>query len=85
MLAIQAAGDPAKAYAHVMDFANAPGEKIYPGELAKGLQILKHGRDIDYVGGSDVEMVGNGKSAGSYREFENKACRLETVRMLTAD
>lgn len=85
LLATQAAGDPAKAYEHVMDVANAPGEKIYPGELAKGLQILKDGGDIDYVGGSDVEMVGNGESAGSYREFENKAGKFETVRMLTAE
>lgn len=85
LLSMQAAGDPAKAYEHVMDVANAPGEKIYPGELAKGLQILKDGGDIDYVGGSDVEMVGNGESAGSYREFENKAGKFETVRMLTAE
>lgn len=85
LLAMQAAGDPAKAAEKVMDVANAPGEKIYPGELAKGLQILKDGGDIDYVGGSDVEMIGTGESAGSYREFENKGGTFETVRMLTAD
>ncbi len=57
----------------VMDVANAPGEKILPGELAKGLEILNGGGDIDYVGASSVEMVGNGETAGSYREvaFEN--------------
>jgi branched-chain amino acid transport system substrate-binding protein len=85
LLAMQKAGDPAKAYEHVMEVANAPGEKIYPGELAKGLQILKDGGDIDYVGGSDVEMVGTGESAGTYREFENKAGKFETVRMLGAE
>ena len=85
LLAIQQAGDPAKAYEHVMEVANAPGEKIYPGELAKGLQILKDGGDVDYVGGSDVEMIGNGESAGSYREFENKGGKFETVRMLGAE
>src|SRR5690606_35604499 len=61
LLAIQQAGDPGKAHEHVMEVANAPGEKIYPGELAKGLQILKDGGDVDYVGGSDVEMIGNGE------------------------
>ncbi|WP_207101965.1 ABC transporter substrate-binding protein [Paracoccus shandongensis] len=57
----------------VMDVANEPGEKILPGELAKGLEILNGGGDIDYVGASSIEMVGNGETAGVYREvaFEN--------------
>jgi hypothetical protein len=32
-----------------MDLANAPGEKIFPGELAKALELIKAGTDIDYV------------------------------------
>ncbi|MCZ0963295.1 ABC transporter substrate-binding protein [Paracoccus benzoatiresistens] len=57
----------------VMDVANEPGEKIMPGELAKGLEILNGGGDIDYVGASSIEMVGNGETAGVYREvaFDN--------------
>lgn len=85
LLAIQKAGDPAKAARHVMDVANGPGEKIYPGELAKALKILKDGGNVDYVGASDVQMIGTGESAGSYREFENKGGKFETVRMLTAE
>jgi len=85
LLAMQKAGDPAKAYEQVMEMANAPGEKIFPGELAKGLQILKDGGDVDYVGGSDVEMVGTGESAGTYHKFENKAGKFETARMLGAE
>jgi branched-chain amino acid transport system substrate-binding protein len=84
-LAMQKARDPAKACEHVMEVANAPGEKISPGELAKALQILKDGGDVDYVGGSDVERVGTGESAGTYRELENKAGQFETVRMLGAE
>jgi branched-chain amino acid transport system substrate-binding protein len=53
----------------VMDVANAPGEKIFPGELAKGLKIIADGGDIDYVGASAVELVGGGESAGNYREI----------------
>ena len=34
---------------NVMDIANAPGEKIYPGELGKALKLIKAGKDIDYV------------------------------------
>ena len=52
----------------VMDVANEPGEKILPGELAKGLEILNGGGDIDYVGASSIEMVGAGETAGVYRE-----------------
>ena len=54
----------------ILDVANAPGEVIYPGELARGLQILADGGEIDYAGGSDVELIGPGESGGSYREIE---------------
>lgn len=71
MLAMQAAGSSdSKVFKDkVMDVANAPGEPIYPGELAKALQILKDGGDVDYVGASAVELIGPGESAGSYREI----------------
>jgi branched-chain amino acid transport system substrate-binding protein len=70
MLAMQAAksSDSQKLKDKVMTVANAPGEKIYPGELAKGLKILAGGGDVDYVGASAVELIGPGESAGNYRE-----------------
>ena len=82
MLAMQAAGstDPQVYKDKVMDVANAPGEKIYPGEIAKGLQLLKDGKDIDYEGASAVELIGPGESAGRYREFEVKDGKYETVK-----
>ena len=43
---------------------------ILPGELAKGLQILKDGGDVDYMGATAVELIGPGESAGSYLEYE---------------
>lgn len=69
MLAMQAAGssDPAAYKDKIMDVANAPGEKIYSGELAKALEIIAGGGDIDYVGATDVELVGPGEAAGNYR------------------
>lgn len=60
--------DGAAVAAAITEVANAPGEPIGPGELAKALEILSNGGDIDYVGGSDVELVGPGESGGSYRE-----------------
>ncbi len=82
MLAMQAAGssDPADYKDHVMSVANAPGEEILPGELAKGLQILADGGEIDYVGGSAVELIGPGESAGNYRQIEVIDGVLETVQ-----
>ncbi len=71
MLAMQAAGssDPAAYKEKVMDVANAPGEQIFPGELAKALEILAGGGDIDYVGATAVELIGPGESAGNYRQI----------------
>jgi branched-chain amino acid transport system substrate-binding protein len=81
MLAMQAAGssDSAKLKEKVMDVANAPGEKILPGELAKGLKILADGGDIDYVGASDVELIGGGESAGKFREIKIEGGKIVTV------
>ena len=72
MMAMQAAGstDPMVYKDKVMDVANAPGEEIFPGEIEKALEILAAGGDVDYVGASAVELVGQGESAGSYRVIE---------------
>ncbi|MDG4890070.1 MULTISPECIES: ABC transporter substrate-binding protein [unclassified Mesorhizobium] len=80
-LAIQKAGstDRKKIRDALESVANAPGEKIYPGELAKGLQILKDGGDIDYVGATNVEFDKNGDVGGSYREYVIKGGKFETV------
>ncbi|MCY4463731.1 MAG: ABC transporter substrate-binding protein [Albidovulum sp.] len=75
LLAMQAANSAASADIknEIMNVANAPGEQIFPGELAKGLEILAAGGDVDYVGGSAVELIGPGESAGNYaiREIQN--------------
>ena len=55
--------------ASVMDVANAPGEKIFPGELGKALKLIKAGKDIDYVGATALELVGAGESSGSFAEI----------------
>ncbi|MEM9574613.1 MAG: branched-chain amino acid ABC transporter substrate-binding protein, partial [Pseudomonadota bacterium] len=64
----------------VMDVANAPGEKIMPGELAKGLEILAAGGDIDYVGATAVELIGNGESGGSFKEILIDGEKVTTAR-----
>ena len=82
IMAMQAAGstDSQVFKGSVMDVANAPGEKIYPGELAKALKLISEGKDVDYVGASAVELIGSGESAGSYAELEVKGGKFETAR-----
>ena len=81
LLAMQAAGssDPQVYKESVMDVANAPGEQILPGQLDKALEILAAGGEVDYVGASNVELIGAGESAGNYREIEIKDEALSTV------
>ncbi|MFY0691492.1 MAG: ABC transporter substrate-binding protein [Paracoccaceae bacterium] len=82
MLAMQAAGsmEPGDYKSKVMDVANAPGEQIFPGELAKALQILKDGGEIDYVGATAVELIGPGESAGNYRQIKIDGGAITTVK-----
>ena len=82
MLAMQAAGSTdSKVYKDkIMEVANAPGEKILPGELGKALELISQGVDIDYDGASGVELIGAGESAGRYREFVVKDGKYETVK-----
>ena len=81
LLSMQAANsaDSQVFKAKMMDIANAPGEKIFPGELGKAMKLLKAGKDIDYVGASAVELVGGGESAGNYAEIEIKGGKNVTV------
>ena len=82
MLAMQAANstDSQSFKGKVMDVANAPGEKIFPGELGKALKIIAGGGEVDYVGASNVELIGAGESAGSYKEIVIEGGKFTTVR-----
>jgi len=83
ILAMEAAKstDRAAIQAKVMDVANAPGEKILPGELAKALEILKSGGQVDYEGASNVTLTKVGEAAGSYKELLVKDGKFETVKV----
>ena len=72
LMAMQAAGssEPGDYKEKILDVANAPGEKIMPGELAKAMELIKAGKDVDYVGASAVELIGPGESAGNYLMIE---------------
>ncbi|HSF91675.1 MAG TPA: ABC transporter substrate-binding protein [Paracoccaceae bacterium] len=80
--AIQAGGsaDRASIAANILNVANAPGEPIQPGEIAKGLQILADGGEIDYVGATNVELIGPGEAAGSYLEYKVEGGKFATIQ-----
>jgi branched-chain amino acid transport system substrate-binding protein len=82
-LAMQSAGstDRAGIVAHISNVANAPGVIILPGELAKGLQILADGGQINYEGATNVEFDVNGDPAGSYKEREVSGGAFTTIKV----
>ncbi|HPG23271.1 MAG TPA: ABC transporter substrate-binding protein [Amaricoccus sp.] len=71
-LSMAAAGGPDRTGIRdkLLDVANAPGEPILAGELAKGLELAAAGTDIDYQGATGVELIGPGEAKGSYRVYE---------------
>jgi len=81
-LAMQSAGtvEPGEYKTHVMDVANEPGEKIYPGELGKALEIIANGGEVNYEGATNVELIGPGEAAGTYREYVIEDADFETVK-----
>jgi len=83
ILAMQAAKstDRAAIQAKIMEVANAPGEKIMPGELAKGLEILAAGGAVDYEGASNVTFTDVGEATGSFKELEVKNGKFETIKI----
>ncbi|WP_136616962.1 MULTISPECIES: ABC transporter substrate-binding protein [Mesorhizobium] len=80
-LATQAAGSPDRKAVkdNIRKVTNAPGEKIYPGDLAKALQILKDGGDVNYEGATGVEFDDKGDIPGAYRVEEVKNGKFEVL------
>jgi branched-chain amino acid transport system substrate-binding protein len=82
ILAMQAgkSADRASIAKNVMDVANGPGTKIYPGELKKGLDLLAQGKKINYEGATGVAFTDVGEAEGSFLEKEIKNGKFETSK-----
>ena len=82
VLAMQAgeSADRASIAKNVMGVANAPGTKIYPGELKKGLDLLAQGKQIDYEGATGVTFTDVGEAEGSFLEKEIKNGKFNTKK-----
>ena len=82
VLAMQAgkSADRASIAKNVMDVANAPGTKIFPGELKKGLDLLAEGKKINYEGATGVTFTDVGEAEGSFLEQEVKGGKFKTKK-----
>jgi len=82
VLAMQAGGsaDRSSIAKNVMAVANAPGKKIYPGELKKGLDLLAKGKAVDYEGATGVNFTDVGEAFGSFLEKEVKGGKFKTKK-----
>ena len=82
VLAMQAGGsaDRASIAKNVMDVANGPGTKIYPGELKKGLDLLAKGKKVDYEGATGVSFTSVGEAEGSFLEKEIKGGKFKNKK-----
>ena len=67
---------------NILNVANAPGIKIYPGEIKKGLELLAKGKKIDYEGATGVSFNNLGEALGSFleQEFKNRKFRAKKQR-----
>ena len=69
-LAIEKAGsdDPVAVRDALRPVANPPGEVVGPGDVAKALELVRDGKDINYVGASgDVDFDQDGNVVSSMR------------------
>ena len=82
ILAMQAGNSSERASiaANIMNVANAPGEIILPGQLAKGLEILSNGGQVNYQGATNVEFTEVGESTGSFKELEIGNGKFNTIK-----
>ena len=81
-LAMQAGGkaDRNTIQKNVMSVANAPGTKIYPGQLKKALDLLAKGKAVNYEGATGVEFTDVGVAFGSFLEKEIKGGKFKTKK-----
>ena len=81
-LAMQAGGkaDRNAIQKNVMSVANAPGTKIYPGQLKKALDLLASGKAVNYEGATGVEFTDVGEAFGSFLEKEIKGGKFKTKK-----
>lgn len=83
LAAVKAGSTDPKAIRDAMrDVANAPGEEVLPGEFAKGVELLKAGKTINYVGASGpVDFDAAGDVSGTFAHWVIKDGKFVTEKV----
>ena len=79
-LAIEKAGsdDPVNVRDALRDVANPPGVSVGPGDIARALELVRDGKDINYTGASgDVDFDEHGNVVSSMRVWRVKDNQIE--------
>ena len=79
-LAIEKAGsdDPVAVRDALRQVANPPGEIVGPADIAKALELVREGKDVNYVGASgDVDFDEHGNVVSSMRVWRVKDNTIE--------
>lgn len=64
------------------EVANAPGEKVGPGQWAKAKQLIAAGKDVDYVGAAGQhEFDAQGDVPGTFAHWEIQNGEIKTVKV----
>ena len=61
--------------------ANKPGIKIFPGEIKKGINILREGKMINYEGATGIEFDKIGDTLGSFLEVDFHQGKLKSKKL----
>ena len=72
-LAIEKAGsdDPVAVRNALRPVANPPGEIVGPGDIARALELVREGKDINYVGAAgDIDFDENGDVVSGMRVWK---------------
>ena len=72
--------EPGDYNAEILGIANAPGEEIGVGELARAIELINEGVEINYEGASSVELIGPGEAGGRYEELMIESGDFKTVQ-----
>lgn len=85
-LAMEKAGsaDRKAIHAALRDVANPPGEPILPGEFAKAKELIKAGKDIDYVGAAGAQDFDKmGDVGGTFAHWSIDNGEIKTVKVFS--
>ena len=79
----KAGGDKNKLKDALRSVANAPGEKIYPGEWKKAKKLLAQGKDINYEGAAgNADFDKNGDVSGLFSFNEPTANGFKSTKII---